>query len=86
MIRDPKSWRLEEGLTLEEVATKAGIEGQNPAATYRRYEIGEHPCPPQVIETVRVLSDGQIGAESWHAVRMAHVSGEQPSLAFDGRR
>ncbi len=84
-IRDPKSWRNEAGLTLAEVAARAGITGRNPAKTYSRYETGQSPCPAPVVEAVRSLSEGAVGAEAFHKVRLRHLSGagaeEQPEGA-----
>jgi transcriptional regulator with XRE-family HTH domain len=70
MILDPKAWRLQAGLTLASVARAAGIEGRNPAKTYSRYEQGESACPAEIVERLRALSQGQLGAESFHAVRL----------------
>lgn len=70
MARNPKSWRQEAGLSLAHVAAHAGIAGANPARTYDRYEKGEQACPATVIERVRELSAGAVGAESWQETRM----------------
>lgn len=74
MIRDPKSWRVDAGLSLAAVAARAGIVGKNPMRTYGRYERGEQPCPAEVVEAVRALSDGRVSAETWHQVRLAYLA------------
>jgi transcriptional regulator with XRE-family HTH domain len=73
MIRDPRKWREKAGFTLARVAVEVGIDGQNPARTYARYERGENQCPVTVIEKVRALSRGRVTAESWCAVRSAFL-------------
>jgi hypothetical protein len=81
MIRNPKTWRLSEGLTLAIVAAKVGIAGSNPSRTYGRYETGERDCPASVVEAVRKLSGGKIGAEAWHAVRVGWLDGRKRRAA-----
>lgn len=71
LILDPKAWRLQAGMTLATVARAAGIEGRNPAKTYSRYEQGESACPAEIVERLRTLSQGQLGAESFHAARLS---------------
>lgn len=71
MIRNPKTWRLENSHTLAVVAERAGIKGENPSRTYSRYENGERDCPAPVVEAVREMSGGAVGAEAWHQVRVA---------------
>jgi transcriptional regulator with XRE-family HTH domain len=86
LILDPKSWRVEAGLTLAAVAANAGIGGANPAKTYSRYETGESPCPATVVEAVRTLSGGLVGAEAFHAARMRFLRqrAEPPEAAAAG--
>ena len=81
LIRNPKTWRTAEGLTLAVVAAQAGIAGSNPSRTYSRYETGERDCPPSVIEAVRKLSGGKIGAEAWHHARVAWLAGRKRRAA-----
>lgn len=73
MIRTPKTWRITHGHTLAVVAERAGITGENPSRTYSRYENGERDCPAPVVEAVRKMSQGEIGAEHWQAVRVAFL-------------
>lgn len=70
----PKAWRQAADLSLAEVAAKAGITGKNAARTYDRYEKGEQSCPAPVIETVRELSHGAVGAEAWQFVRIQFLA------------
>ena len=72
-IRQPKAWREEQRFSLAHVARSCGIAGRNPAKTYSRYELGESPCPAEVVEAVRVLSAGAVTAESFHHVRLAFL-------------
>jgi transcriptional regulator with XRE-family HTH domain len=76
MIRDPKSWRTEAGMSLAAVAAGCGIGGKNPSKTYSRYETGESPAPADVVEAVRKISRGKITVESFHAARLAHLRKE----------
>lgn len=73
MIRDPKAWRTEAGLSLAHVAEACGIAGKNPSKTYSRYETGENKCPTEVIEAVRKLSSEAVGPDSWHQVRLTFL-------------
>jgi transcriptional regulator with XRE-family HTH domain len=73
MATNPKSWRTAQGLSLADLAKKAGISGNNPARTYDRYERGEQACPAEVVEVVKTTSGGAVNAESWHGVRLAHL-------------
>lgn len=74
MNLEPRSWRLREGLTVAEMARRAGISGKNPVRTYGRYETGEQPCPPEVIERVREITGGEVGAEGWQKARVEFLS------------
>lgn len=74
----PKAWRLSSGFSQGHVAKKAGLTGANPSRTYDRYESGECPCPAAVIEAVRKLSEGVVGAESWQRQRLDYLR-EHPS-------
>lgn len=73
MIRNPKAWREDAGLTLAAVAAEAGIAGINPSRTFNRYESGERPCPAEVIAAVQRLSGGKIKAQHWQDVRVAYL-------------
>lgn len=84
MILDPKSWRIAEGRTLMAVATLCGIVGRNPARTYGRYEDGSAPCPAIVIETVLALSEGAVGPEAWHQVRIGFLERRRTPAATNG--
>lgn len=79
MPSDPKDWRAQADLTLASAAMLAGIQGRNPSKTYSRYETGESPCPAAVVEKIRAGSNGQVTAESWHAVRLAFLKSKEPS-------
>lgn len=69
---DPKAWRVGAGKGLTEIARAVGLGGKNPARTYDRYEKGEQECPAEVVEAVRQMSGGIVGAESWLRARMAY--------------
>lgn len=69
----PKTWREQAGLTLRDLAGKAGIQGTNPARTYDRYESGEQQCPAEVVEAVLYLSANVVAPADWHAVRIAFL-------------
>lgn len=84
MIREPKAWRVAAGFSVASVARQAGIQGNNPVRTYSRYESGENPCPAEVVEAVRMLSDGEVGAESWQKVRLDFLRRGQPSPPSEG--
>ena len=81
MIRTPKAWRTEEGLTLVVVAASAGIGGANPARTYSRYELGERDCPATIVEAIRKMSNGKVGAEAWQQVRVAWLGARKRRAA-----
>lgn len=68
-IPTPAEWRQQRGCTLKFCADYAEIGGKNPGQTYARYERGENPCPAGVVEAIRELSDGAVGAESWQRAR-----------------
>lgn len=69
----PLEWRRLRGCTKEFVAARTPIAGKNPSRTYDRYERGENPCPADVIEAVRQLSGGAVGAEGWQKVRLDYL-------------
>jgi transcriptional regulator with XRE-family HTH domain len=85
MALEPKVWRERAGLTLRDLAVKAGIRGKNPARTYDRYERGEQDCPPAVMEAVRIQSGGAVGAEQWLKVRLRRLRRRQRSLGDPAR-
>lgn len=78
MGTDPKAWRVACGLSLHALARRVGIAGVNPARTYSRYERGESQCPSEIVERVRTLSQGAVGAEDWQRVRCAHLARSAP--------
>jgi transcriptional regulator with XRE-family HTH domain len=81
MIRLPKTWREQAGLSCADVARRCGIAGKNPTKTYSRYETGESPAPALVIEAVRKLSAGKVDAETFQRARLSFLKLKSKSEA-----
>lgn len=77
---NPRIWRRNNGLTLADVAIAIGISGNNPSATYARYERGLNAAPAKIVEAIMHLSAGAVTAASWQAMRMEFL-GQQEEVA-----
>lgn len=71
---DPKQWRNSRRLSQAKVAMSLGYGGKNPARVWHRWETGEGEPPVSVIVRIEIMSDGQVTAASWLAVRQAYLS------------
>lgn len=70
----PRSWRIDQKLTLERAALLVGVRGKNPARTWQRWETGELEPPLDIVSAVSRVSGGTVNLESWRAVRQARLN------------
>lgn len=70
----PKQWRLDRGWSQAKAATSLGYGGKNPARVWHRWETGEGEPPLSVVVRIEIMSDGQVTAASWLAVRQAYLA------------
>lgn len=74
MTISPKEWRTGRGWSQAKAAAALGYGGRNPARVWHRWETGEGEPPLSVVVRVEILSDGQVTAASWFAVRQAYLA------------
>lgn len=61
-----KNWRTGQKLTLAKAAALLGLEGVNPANTYRRLESGERRAGPQTAEDIVKMTGGAVTIQDLH--------------------
>lgn len=83
---DPKTWRIEQKLSLAAIAAKVGLSGKNPAVTYRRWEVGASRCPDSIVVQMERLTEGRVTADDWLRARLSYSSSQGVIAAGDGAR
>ena len=73
---NPKAWRIEQKLSLAAIAAKVGLSGKNPAATYRRWEVGASYCPDAIVVQMERLTEGRVTADDWLRARLSYSSSQ----------
>ena len=58
-------YRRKQGLSLDQLAAKLGIEGVNPARTVQRYAAGERIPDRAMIRHIAAVTRGQVTAEDF---------------------
>ena len=66
----PREWRKSQKLSLEQVGRMIGLQGPNPSAVYRRWELGLSKCPLHVVVEIDALSSGRVTIHDWLTFRI----------------
>lgn len=73
-----KAWRIERGWSVAETARALGILGINPGATLARIEAGSRQPDADMIERIRILTEGAVTPADMHDTRLAWLKTNRP--------
>jgi transcriptional regulator with XRE-family HTH domain len=82
---DLKTWRVENKLTLADLAARLGLTGPNPGRNLQRIEMGENRPDADLIAAIERFTDGAVDAAAMNETRLAWLKSNDKARTFPDR-